>query len=152
MDKTRHHVRVEREQAVGTGDIRTGGESGAKLNELQPTFIGLRQPRPPSPANRSRPNLCKPSMKSNLMASGEDGRKLNERCPLATISITLLPWPSTQAAPSGPALRACGRAQLGTGVCRLKELFRRSAHLPCERHVGALQWSLLGPSESPASC
>ncbi len=74
-------MRAELEQAIRTGDILVGGESGAKLNEVMPD-------RYPVVANASsktraqvKSELARAIREGEIVSVGEDARKLNEIYP-----------------------------------------------------------------------
>lgn len=79
--KTRAEVRAELAEAVRTGDLLDGGESGLKLNELYPS----RYPAKPIQIGKSRTQvqaeLTEAIRTGNLLAFGEQGLKLNELNP-----------------------------------------------------------------------
>jgi hypothetical protein len=88
-EKTREQVRAELAEAIRTGDVLAGGDSGLKLNELYPQ----RYPRSVATATTSREQVkaefAEAVRTGNVFAAGEGAFKLNEespqRYPVATV-------------------------------------------------------------------
>ena len=81
LGKTRDQVRAELEQAVRAGDMLAAGESGSKLNELQPDLYPAKVAQAGKTREQVKEELAQAIHTGDLMAAGEDGRKLNEIFP-----------------------------------------------------------------------
>jgi hypothetical protein len=81
VTKTREQVKTELAEAIRTGDMLANGESGLKLNELNPQ----RYPKPPLTAVSTREQvkaeLAEAIRTGNMLAGGEIGLNLNEEFP-----------------------------------------------------------------------
>ena len=78
---TRHQVKAELAEAIRTGDMVAGGESGLKLNELTPG----RYPAKPMVAGKTREQvmaeLAEATRTGDMAVGGESGLKLYELFP-----------------------------------------------------------------------
>jgi hypothetical protein len=81
LGKTRDQVRAELEQAVRSGDTLAAGESGSRLNELQPNLYPSKMAQAGKTREQVKEELAEAIHIGDLMAAGEVGRKLKEIYP-----------------------------------------------------------------------
>ena len=63
------------------GDMLAAGESGSRLNELQPSLYPSKMAQAGKTREQVKEELAEAIHTGDLMAAGEDGRKLNEIYP-----------------------------------------------------------------------
>jgi hypothetical protein len=75
---TREQVRAELAEAMRTGDMLAGGESGLRLNELSPGRYPARQAVSGKTREQVRAELAEAISSGDMLAGDESGLKLNE--------------------------------------------------------------------------
>lgn len=78
---TRAQVKAELAEAIRTGDLIGNGESGKKLNEMQPGRYPAKPVEQGKTRAQVRAELAEAQRTGDLIGGGDSGRKLNEMHP-----------------------------------------------------------------------
>jgi hypothetical protein len=123
--KTREQVKAELKEAVRTGDVYAGGDSGLRLNELYPQ----RYPRivPESAKTRAevQAELAAAMREGTIVPAGEGGMSLRNLFPQRYPAVAVAPGRTREqvVAETREAIRNGDMYAAGEGVMKLNEEF-----------------------------
>jgi len=124
-EKTREQVRTELAEAIRTGDMFAGGDSGLKLNELYPRRYPRAVAAPTASREQVKAEFAEAVRTGNVFAAGEGALKLNEELPRRYPAVTV-PAGKTRSevkAELAEAIRTGDMVAAGEASMKLNEQF-----------------------------
>ena len=121
--KTREQVQAELREAIRTGDVLAGGDSGLKMNELYPQ----RYPRVVAVETKTRAQvqaeLAEAIRSGTMVAAGEGGMSLRDEFPQRYPAVAVAPGRTREevVAETREAIRSGDMYAAGEGAMKLNE-------------------------------
>jgi hypothetical protein len=127
-EKTRAQVKAELAEAIRSGDMIAPGDSGLRMNELNPQRYPRAAQGPSLSRARVKAELAEANRTGDIVAAGESGLRLNERYPERYPAPAVFAQAKTRAEVKeelAEAIRSGDMVPAGEGGLRLNEEFPR---------------------------